>query len=81
MVFRLPTLITSEVIGKNLQSGGKHPPPVLIELKLDQRIIKGESPCIRNLKMTSHLRSHNFQILKIEIFSKLFKILTCNLKK
>ena len=33
------------------------------------------------LKMTSHLASHNFQILKIEIFSKLCKILTCNLKK
>ena len=26
------------------------------------------------LKMTSHLTSHNFQILKIEIFSKLCKI-------
>ena len=26
------------------------------------------------LKMTSHLTSHNFQILKIEIFSKLRKI-------
>ena len=26
------------------------------------------------LKMTSHLASHNFQILKIEIFSKLCKI-------
>ena len=25
------------------------------------------------LKMTSHLTSHNFQILKIEIFSKLSK--------
>ena len=33
------------------------------------------------LKMTSHLTSHNFQILKIEIFSKLCKIRTCNLKK
>ena len=33
------------------------------------------------LKMTSHLTSHNFQILKIEIFSKLCKISTCNLKK
>ena len=27
-----------------------------------------------SLKMTSHLTSHNFQILKIEIFSKLCKI-------
>ena len=27
-----------------------------------------------SLKMTSHLKSHNFQILKIEIFSKLCKI-------
>ena len=27
-----------------------------------------------SLKMTSHLASHNFQILKIEIFSKLCKI-------
>ena len=27
-----------------------------------------------SLKMTSHLTSHNFQILKIEIFSKPFKI-------
>ena len=26
------------------------------------------------LKMTSHLTSHNFQILKIEIFCKLYKI-------
>ena len=26
------------------------------------------------LKMTSHLTSHNFQILKIEIFSKICKI-------
>ena len=26
------------------------------------------------LKMTSHLKSYNFQILKIEIFSKLCKI-------
>ena len=26
------------------------------------------------LKMTSHLTSHNFQILRIEIFSKLCKI-------
>ena len=26
------------------------------------------------LKMTSHLTSHNFQILKIKIFSKLCKI-------
>ena len=26
------------------------------------------------LKMTSHLTSHNFQILEIEIFSKLCKI-------
>ena len=26
------------------------------------------------LKMTSHLTSHNFQILKIEVFSKLCKI-------
>ena len=34
-----------------------------------------------SLKMTSHLTSHNFQILKIEIFSKLCKIWTCNLKK
>ena len=34
-----------------------------------------------SLKMTSHLISHNFQILKIEIFSKLCKIWTCNLKK
>ena len=34
-----------------------------------------------SLKMTSHLTSHNFQILKIEIFSKLCKICTCNLKK
>ena len=33
------------------------------------------------LKMTSHLTSHNFQILKIEILSKLCKIGTCNLKK
>ena len=32
-------------------------------------------------KMTSHLTSHNFQILKIEIFSKPCKISTCNLKK
>ena len=31
--------------------------------------------------MTSHLTSHNFQILKIEIFSKPCKISTCNLKK
>ena len=33
------------------------------------------------LKMTSHLTSHNFQILKIEIFSKPCKIWTCYLKK
>ena len=32
-------------------------------------------------KMTSHLTSHNFQMLKIEIFSKLCKISTCNLRK
>ena len=31
-------------------------------------------------KMTSHLTSHNFQILKIEIFSKPCKTGTCNLK-
>ena len=54
--------------------------------KLSQGITKGESPYFRNfwdifgnmrlvlLKMTSHLTSHNFQILKIEIFSKLCKI-------
>ena len=30
-------------------------------------------------KMTSHLTSHNFQILKIDIFSKLCKICTCKL--
>ena len=34
-----------------------------------------------SLKMASHLTSHNFEILKIEIFSKLCKISTCNLKK
>ena len=33
------------------------------------------------LKMTSHLTSHNFQILKIEIFSKLCKIWTYNFNK
>ena len=33
------------------------------------------------LKRTSHLTSHNFQILKIAIFSKLCKIWTFNLKK
>ena len=32
-------------------------------------------------KMTSHLTSHNFQILKIKIFSKPCKIRTCNLKR
>ena len=32
-------------------------------------------------KMTSYLTSHNFQILKIEIFSKPCQISTCNLKK
>ena len=31
-------------------------------------------PRLVPLKMTSHLTSHNFQILKIEIFSKLCKI-------
>ena len=62
-------------------------------LKLSQGITKGESPCFQKfsdifgnmrlvpLKMTSHLASHNFQILKIEIFSKLCKIWTCNLKR
>ena len=34
-----------------------------------------------SLKMTSHLTSHNFQILKVEILSKPCKIRTCNLKK
>ena len=33
-----------------------------------------------SLKMMSHLTSHRFQILKIEIFSKPCKISTCNLK-
>ena len=32
-------------------------------------------------KMTSYLTSHNFEILKIEIFSKPCKILTSNFKK
>ena len=32
-------------------------------------------------KMTSHLKSHTFEILKMKIFSKPCKIGTCNLKK
>ena len=32
-------------------------------------------------KMKSHLTSRNFQILKLDIFSKPSKIWTCNLKK
>ena len=63
-----------DFIGKSLQitihmSIAEIGQAVLELLKL-QGITKGESPCIRNLKMTSQLRSHNFQILKIEIFSQ-----------
>ena len=46
-------------------------------LTLNQGIAKGESPSesfgntrLVSLKMTSHMTSHNFQTLKIEIFSE-----------
>ena len=52
----------------------------LSSFKRNKGIIKEESPHPRNyvfgnarlvsMKMTSHMTSHNFQILKIEIFSK-----------